>query len=92
MGILLSIVGQLFGILSDLFISGNARYIGILAGILMLFNLKVSKIETQSFIINSSTAIGIIGAGIFYFPAAIVNILIGFKLNKKLKEEKMKEL
>ncbi|KIU11154.1 permease [Bacillus subtilis] len=41
----------------------------------------------QTFIVSSSTALGIIGAGVLYLPAAIVNILIGFKLNKKLKEE-----
>ncbi|CAN2253084.1 putative permease, phage-related; defective prophage 6 (fragment) [Bacillus vallismortis] len=45
----------------------------------------------QAFIVSSSTALGIIGAGVLYLPAAIVNILIGFKLNKKLKEENTKE-
>lgn len=40
---------------------------------------------------SSSTALGIIGAGVLYLPAAIVNILIGFKLNKKLKEENNKK-
>ncbi|ELS59575.1 hypothetical protein BSI_39560 [Bacillus inaquosorum KCTC 13429] len=40
---------------------------------------------------GSSTALGIMGAGILYSPAAIVNVLIGFKLNKKLKEENTKE-
>ncbi|RAP10693.1 hypothetical protein HS3_01112 [Bacillus subtilis] len=45
----------------------------------------------QTFIVSLSTALGIIGAGILYLPAAIVNVLIGFKLNKKLKEENTKE-
>lgn len=40
---------------------------------------------------SSSTALGIICAGILYFPAAIVNVLIGVELNKKLKEENTKE-
>ncbi|AFI28607.1 putative permease [Bacillus sp. JS] len=40
---------------------------------------------------GSSTALGIMGAGILYFPAAIVNVLIGFKLNKKLKDENTKK-
>ncbi|KIN51906.1 hypothetical protein B4146_2234 [Bacillus subtilis] len=40
---------------------------------------------------SSSAALGIIGAGVLYLPAAIVNILIGFKLNKKLKEENNKK-
>ncbi|WP_411813624.1 permease [Bacillus spizizenii] len=90
-GILLSIVGQLFGILSDFFISGNARFIGVLAGILVLLSLKARSIAMQSFIVGSSTAIGIMGAGILYFPAAIINVLIGFELNKKMREENTKE-
>ncbi|KXJ38870.1 hypothetical protein [Bacillus spizizenii] len=90
-GILLSIVGQLFGILSDFFISGNARFIGVLAGILVLLSLKSRSIAMQSFIVGSSTAIGIMGAGILYFPAAIINVLIGFELNKKMREENTKE-
>ncbi|AEP86891.1 hypothetical protein GYO_2265 [Bacillus spizizenii TU-B-10] len=45
----------------------------------------------QSFIVGSSTAIGIMGAGILYFPAAIINVLIGFELNKKMREENTKD-
>ncbi|MEC1424435.1 hypothetical protein [Bacillus subtilis] len=90
-GIVLSIIGQLFGVLTDFFISGIARLIGILAGILVLLSLKSRNTEMQAFIVSSSTALGIMGAGILYFPAAIVNVLIGFKLNKKLKEENTKE-
>ncbi|WP_332606560.1 permease [Bacillus spizizenii] len=93
-GILLSIVGhvgQLFGILSDFFISGNARFIGVLAGILVLLSLKARSVAMQSFIVGSSTAIGIMGAGILYFPAAIINVLIGFELNKKMREENTKD-
>ncbi|SPT93410.1 permease [Bacillus tequilensis] len=86
-GILLSILGQLFGILSDFFLSGNARFIGILAGFVVLFSLKARSIDMQSFIVGSSTAIGIMGAGILYFPAALINISIGFELNKKRREE-----
>jgi hypothetical protein len=90
-GILLSIVGQLFGILSDFYISGNARFIGVLAGILVLLSLKARSVAMQSFIVGSSTAIGIMGAGILYFPAAIINVLIGFELNKKMREENTKD-
>ncbi|MCY8721129.1 permease [Bacillus sp. S10C12M] len=90
-GILLSIVGQLFEVLSDFFISGNARFIGVLAGILILLSLKARSVATQLFIVGSSTAIGIIGAGILYFPAAVINIFIGFELNKKMREENTKE-
>ncbi|MEC1754383.1 hypothetical protein [Bacillus mojavensis] len=90
-GITLSIIGQLFGVLTDFFIPGIARLMGVLAGILVLLSLKSRNIEMQAFIVNSSTALGIIGAGVLYLPAAIVNILIGFKLNKKLKEENTKE-
>ncbi|MGM0746326.1 MAG: permease [Bacillota bacterium] len=58
----------------------------------MLLSLKSRSTEMQAFIVGSSTALGIIGAGILYFPAAIINaVLIGFKLNKKLKEENTKE-
>lgn len=89
---MLSTIGQLFGVLTDFFIPGIARLIGVLAGILVLLSLKSRNIEMQAFIVNSSTAsLGIMGAGILYFPAAIVNVLIGFKLNKKLKEENTKE-
>ncbi|MCY9062251.1 hypothetical protein [Bacillus inaquosorum] len=90
-GIVLSIIGQIFGILTDFFIPGIARFIGVLAGILVLLSLKSRNTEMQAFIVGSSTALGIMGAGILYFPAAIVNVLIGFKLNKKLKEENTKE-
>ncbi|QYX45398.1 hypothetical protein K1Y82_09685 [Bacillus inaquosorum] len=90
-GIVLSTIGQLLGVLTDFFIPGIARLIGVLAGILVLLSLKSRNIEMQAFIVNSSTALGIMGAGILYFPAAIVNVLIGFKLNKKLKEENTKE-
>ncbi|ARV43915.1 hypothetical protein BCV50_02390 [Bacillus subtilis] len=91
LGIVLSIIGQLFGVLSDFFIAGIARLMGVLAGLLVLFSLKSRNTEMQAFIVSSSTALGIMGAGILYFPAAIVNVLIGFKLNKKLKDENTKE-
>ncbi|MCY8547427.1 hypothetical protein [Bacillus vallismortis] len=91
LGILLSAIGQFFGILTDFLLSGISRFIGIVAGILMLLSLKSRSIEVQSFIVNGSTALGIIGAGILYIPAALINILIGFKLNEKVKEENTKE-
>lgn len=91
LGILLSAIGQYFGILNDFSLSGVSRFIGIVAGILMLLSLKSRSIEVQSFIVNGSTALGIIGAGILYIPAALINILIGFKLNEKVKEENTKE-
>lgn len=86
MGIVLSILGQLFGILNEFFIPGIARLIGVIAGILVLLSLKSRSTEMQAFIVGSSTALGIMGAGILYFPAAIINFLIGFKLNKKLRK------
>lgn len=93
MGITLSIIGQLFGVLTDFdfFVPGIARLMGVLAGLLVLLSLKSRNTEMQTFIVSSSTALGIIGAGVLYLPAAIVNILIGFKLNKKLKEENNKK-
>ncbi|AMR46848.1 hypothetical protein NYE22_10995 [Bacillus sp. FSL K6-1560] len=91
LGIMLSIIGQLFGVLTDFFISGIARLMGVLAGLLILLCFKSRNTEMQTFIVSLSTALGIIGAGILYLPAAIVNVLIGFKLNKKLKEENTKE-
>ncbi|MCY8511691.1 hypothetical protein [Bacillus mojavensis] len=90
-GITLSIIGQLFGVLTDFFIPGIARLMGVLAGILVLLSLKSRNIEMQAFIVGSSTLLGIMGAGFLYFPAAIVNVLIGFKLNKKLKDENTKK-
>ncbi|AUZ26542.1 permease [Bacillus cabrialesii] len=84
-------IGQLFEVLTDFFIPGIARPIGVLAGILVLLSLKSRNTEMQVFIVSSSTALGIMGAGVLYLPAAIVNVLIGFKLNKKLKEENTKE-
>ncbi|WP_437132791.1 hypothetical protein [Bacillus atrophaeus] len=86
-GIVLSIIGQLFGSLTDFFIPGITRFIGVLAGLLVLLSLKSRSTEVQAFIVGSSTALGIIGAGILYFPAAITNVLIGFELNKKMREE-----
>ncbi|MGO0713255.1 permease [Bacillus subtilis] len=88
---MLSIIGQLFGVLSDFFIPGISRLIGVLAGLLVLLSLKSINTEIQAFVVGSSTALGIMGAGVLYLPAAIVNVLIGFKLNKKLKEENTKE-
>lgn len=87
MGITLSIIGQLFGVLTDFFVPGIARLMGVLAGLLVLLSLKSRNTEMQTFIVSSSTALGIIGAGVLYLPAAIVNILIGLKLNKKMREE-----
>ncbi|MEI1421521.1 permease [Bacillus cabrialesii] len=84
-------IGQLFGVLTDFFIPGIARLMGVLAGILVLLSLKSRNTEMQAFIVGSSTALGIMGAGVLYLPAALVNVLIGFKLNKKLKEENTKE-
>ncbi|WP_435576744.1 hypothetical protein [Bacillus vallismortis] len=91
LGILLSAIGQFFGILTDFFLSGISRFIGIVAGILMLLSLKSRNVEVQSFIVNVSTSLGIIGAGILYIPAAVINILIGFKLNENVKEENTNE-
>ncbi|KUP42303.1 hypothetical protein [Bacillus halotolerans] len=91
MGIVLSIIGQIFGILTDFFIPGIARFIGVIAGILVLLSLKSRNTEMQAFILGSSTTLGIMGAGILYVPAAMINVFIGFKLNKKLKEENTKE-
>ncbi|MEG7281535.1 permease [Bacillus sp. 0909A] len=91
MGIVLSIIGQIFGILTDFFIPGIARFIGVLAGMLVLLSLKSRNTEMQAFIVGSCTALGIMGAGILYVPAAMINVIIGFKLNKKLKEENVKE-
>ncbi|WP_325099882.1 permease [Bacillus halotolerans] len=90
-GDLLSIIGQIFGILTDFFIPGIARFIGVIAGILVLLSLKSRNTEMQAFILGSSTALGIMGAGILYVPAAMINVFISFKLNKKLKEENVKE-
>ncbi|WP_430538568.1 hypothetical protein [Bacillus subtilis] len=87
LGIVLSIIGQLFGVLTDFFIPGIARLMGVLAGLLVLLCLKSRNTEMQTFIVSSSTALGITSAGILYLPAAIVNVLIGFKLNKKMREE-----
>ncbi|MGG1243114.1 permease [Bacillus cabrialesii] len=84
-------IGQLFEVLTDFFIPSIARPIGVLAGILVLLSLKSRNTEMQVFIVSTSTALGIMGAGVLYLPAAIVNVLIGFKLNKKLKEENTKE-
>ncbi|MEC1777820.1 hypothetical protein, partial [Bacillus mojavensis] len=70
-GITLSIIGQLFGVLTDFFIPGIARLMGVLAGILVLLSLKSRNIEMQAFIVGSSTLLGIMGAGFLYFPAAI---------------------
>ncbi|MEC1544406.1 permease [Bacillus halotolerans] len=91
MGIVLSIIGQISGILTDFFIPGIARFIGVIAGILVLISLKSRNTEMQAFILGSSTALGIMGAGILYVPAAMINVFISFKLNKKLKEENVKE-
>lgn len=57
----------------------------------MLLSLKSRNVEVQSFIVNVSTSLGIIGAGILYIPAAVINILIGFKLNENVKEENTNE-
>ncbi|MBJ7571426.1 permease [Bacillus halotolerans] len=64
---------------------------GVIAGILVLLSLKSRNTEMQAFILGSSTALGIMGAGILYVPAAMINVFISFKLNKKLKEENVKE-
>ncbi|BDG80254.1 hypothetical protein BSF_19830 [Bacillus subtilis] len=57
----------------------------------MLLSLKSRNTEMQAFILGSSTTLGIMGAGILYVPAAMINVFISFKLNKKLKEENTKE-
>lgn len=39
----------------------------------------------QTFIVGSSTALGIMGAGVLYFPAAIVNCLNWVQAKQKVK-------
>lgn len=69
-GIVLSIIGQLFGVLTDFFISGIARLIGVLAGILVLLSLKSRNTEMQAFIVSSSTALGNNGCRNFIFSSS----------------------
>lgn len=82
-----SILGQWLGVLDDSYAVGNAWFIGVLAGLFTLLILIDSQVMTKSFIVNLSTISGITGVGFLYLPAAIINILIGIKLDKKKKEE-----
>ncbi|MBY4604153.1 MULTISPECIES: hypothetical protein [Bacillus] len=82
-----SILGQWLGVLDDSYAVGNAWFIGVLAGLITLLILIDSQVMTKSFIVSLSTISGIMGVGFLYLPAAIINIFIGIKLEKKKKEE-----
>ncbi|MCY9377342.1 hypothetical protein MOF34_20265 [Bacillus sp. T17B1] len=82
-----SILGQWLGVLDDSYAVGNAWFIGVLAGLITLLILIDSQVMTKSFIVSLSTISGITGVGFLYLPAAIINILISIKLDKKKKEE-----
>ncbi|MDL5611027.1 hypothetical protein [Bacillus halotolerans] len=85
--IVISIIGQLRGMLDDSYAVGNAWFVGVLAGLITLLIFNDSQEMTKSYIISSSTILGILGVGFLYFPAALINILIAFKLNKKKERE-----
>ncbi|MBV5120337.1 hypothetical protein JTE85_00365 [Bacillus halotolerans] len=84
--IVISIIGQLRGMLDDSYAVGNAWFVGVLAGLITLLIFNDSQEMTKSYIISSSAILGILGVGFLYFPAALINILIAFKLNKKKRE------
>lgn len=73
--------------LDDSYAVGNAWFVGVLAGLITLLILIDSQVMTKSFIVNLSTISGVLGVGFLYLPAAIINIFIGIKLDKKKKEE-----
>ncbi|ADM38042.1 hypothetical protein ACT3UT_13790 [Bacillus spizizenii ATCC 6633 = JCM 2499] len=83
----ISILGQWLGVLDDSYAVGNAWFVGVLAGLITLLILIDSQVMTKSFIVNLSTISGVLGVGFLYLPAAIINIFIGIKLDKKKKEE-----
>ncbi|MCC2115002.1 hypothetical protein LJ568_04810 [Bacillus halotolerans] len=72
--------------LDDSYAVGNAWFVGVLAGLITLLIFNDSQEMTKSYIISSSAILGILGVGFLYFPAALINILIAFKLNKKKRE------
>ncbi|KFI01465.1 hypothetical protein MOD48_15215 [Bacillus spizizenii] len=83
----ISILGQWLGVLDDSYAVGNAWFVGVLAGLITLLILIDSQVMTKNFIVNLSTISGVLGVGFLYLPAAIINIFIGIKLDKKKKEE-----
>ncbi len=72
--------------LDDSYAVGNAWFVGVLAGLITLLIFNEGQDMTKSYIISSSAILGILGVGFLYFPAALINILIAFKLNKKKRE------
>ncbi|MFH0347679.1 hypothetical protein ACHADS_14210 [Bacillus vallismortis] len=83
----ISIFGQLIGVLDDSYAVGNAWFAGVLAGLITLLILIDSQVMTKCYIIIVSTILGTLGVGFLYLPAAIINIFISIKLDKKKKEE-----
>ncbi|WP_439846232.1 hypothetical protein M8C22_10890 [Bacillus spizizenii] len=82
----ISILGQWLGMLDDSYAFGNASFVGVLAGLITLLILIDSQALTKSYIVSLSTILGILGVGILYLPAAIINIFISIKLDTKKKE------
>ncbi|MFT4400695.1 hypothetical protein ACMX2I_11800 [Bacillus sp. SW14] len=83
----ISIFGQWIGVLDDSYAVGNAWFAGVLAGLITLLILIDSQVMTKSYIIIASTILGTLGVGFLYLSAAIINIFISIKLDKKKKEE-----
>ncbi|AUZ26676.1 hypothetical protein C1T28_03375 [Bacillus subtilis] len=83
----ISILGQCLSVLDDSYSVGNAWFVGVLAGLMTLLILIDSQVMTKSYIVSLSTISGILGVGFLYFPAAIINIFLSVKLNKKKKED-----
>ncbi|WP_276735113.1 hypothetical protein [Bacillus sp. (in: firmicutes)] len=83
----ISILGQCLGVLDDSYSVGNAWFVGVLAGLMTLLILIDNQVMTKNYIVSLSTISGILGVGFLYFPAAIINIFLSVKLNKKKKKD-----
>lgn len=82
-----SILGRWLGVLDDSFAVGNAWFVGVLAGLISLLILIDSQSMTKNYVVSLSTILGILGVGFIYFPAAIINVLLGITLDRQKKED-----
>nr|WP_172688847.1 hypothetical protein [Bacillus subtilis]APB62360.1 hypothetical protein pBS72_0910 [Bacillus subtilis] len=83
LGVLFSVLAQLFAVIDDSYTVGNIWFVGVLAGILtMLASTQINKKPTNVILLIISSVLGLLGTGIVYIIPTLFNIILLYKLSK----------
>ncbi|MEC3664984.1 hypothetical protein [Bacillus subtilis] len=83
LGVLFSVLAQLFAVIDDSYTVGNIWFVGVLAGILtMLASTQINKKPTNVILLIISSVLGLLGTGIVYIIPTLFNIILLYKLAK----------